>query len=116
MTGYLTTILFFPILGAVLLAGIPGSNRTAIRQATLAITILHVLIAPVTAAAVDTPAAAALAAAVVDTPAAEALAAVVDTPAAEALAAVVDTVAVADAMMITEAVVAVDVTKTKVTV
>jgi len=45
MTGYLTTILFFPILGIVLLAGIPGSNRTAIRQATLAISTIHFLIA-----------------------------------------------------------------------
>ena len=45
MSGYLTTILFFPILGVVLLAGIPGSNRAAIRQTTLAISILHFLIA-----------------------------------------------------------------------
>jgi NADH-quinone oxidoreductase subunit M len=45
MSGYLTAILFFPILGAVLLAGIPGSNRTAIRQATLAISTIHFLIA-----------------------------------------------------------------------
>jgi NADH-quinone oxidoreductase subunit M len=42
---YLTTILFFPILGAVLLAGIPGGNRTAIRQATLVIALIHFLIA-----------------------------------------------------------------------
>ncbi|MGH7567166.1 MAG: NADH-quinone oxidoreductase subunit M [Gemmatimonadota bacterium] len=45
MTGYLTTILFFPILGVVLLAGIPGANRTAIRQATLVISVIHFLIA-----------------------------------------------------------------------
>ncbi|HJR52925.1 MAG TPA: NADH-quinone oxidoreductase subunit M [Gemmatimonadota bacterium] len=45
MSFYLTTILFFPILGAVLLAGIPGSNRPAIRQATLAISVIHFLIA-----------------------------------------------------------------------
>jgi NADH-quinone oxidoreductase subunit M len=45
MSGYLTTILFFPILGAVLLAGIPGRNHAAIRQATLVISIIHLLIA-----------------------------------------------------------------------
>ena len=45
MSGYLTAILFFPILGAVLLAGIPGSNRTAIRQATLLVSAIHFLIA-----------------------------------------------------------------------
>jgi NADH-quinone oxidoreductase subunit M len=44
MAGYLTTILFFPILGVVLLAGIPGSKRTAIRQATLAVSVIHFLI------------------------------------------------------------------------
>src|SRR5687767_124482 len=45
MSFYLTTILFFPILGAAMLAGIPGSNRAAIRQATLAIAVIHFLIA-----------------------------------------------------------------------
>ena len=45
MAFYLTTILFFPILGAVMLAGIPGRNRAAIRQATLAIAVIHFLIA-----------------------------------------------------------------------
>ena len=45
MSGYLTVILFFPILGVLLLAGIPGSNRNAIRQATLVISIVHFLIA-----------------------------------------------------------------------
>jgi NADH-quinone oxidoreductase subunit M len=45
MTGYLTTILFFPILGVLLLVGIPGGKRTAIRQATLAISFIHFLIA-----------------------------------------------------------------------
>ena len=45
MSAYLTAILFFPILGALLLAGIPGANRTAIRQATLAISTIHFLIA-----------------------------------------------------------------------
>jgi NADH-quinone oxidoreductase subunit M len=38
---YLSAILFLPLLGAVLIAGIPGSNRAAIRQATLAITVAH---------------------------------------------------------------------------
>ena len=45
MTGYLTAILFFPLLGVALLAGIPGANRSAIRQATLVISIVHFLIA-----------------------------------------------------------------------
>ena len=40
MSGYLTVILFFPLLGAALLVGIPGTNRTAIRQATLGMTAL----------------------------------------------------------------------------
>ncbi|HUP00012.1 MAG TPA: NADH-quinone oxidoreductase subunit M [Gemmatimonadota bacterium] len=42
---YLTAILFLPILGMALVAGIPGARRTAIRQATLAVTTLHFLIA-----------------------------------------------------------------------
>jgi NADH-quinone oxidoreductase subunit M len=41
----LTLILFFPLLGAVLIAGIPGHKREAIRQATLAVTIIHFVIA-----------------------------------------------------------------------
>ncbi|MBA3583950.1 MAG: NADH-quinone oxidoreductase subunit M [Gemmatimonadetes bacterium] len=42
---YLTAILFLPVLGMILLAGIPGHKREAIRQATLAVTVLHFLIA-----------------------------------------------------------------------
>ncbi len=42
---WLSAILLFPLLGAALVGGIPGSNRTAIRQATLAVTVLHFLIA-----------------------------------------------------------------------
>ncbi len=41
----LTTILFFPVLGMALIAGIPGRNHAAIRQATLAVTVLHFLLA-----------------------------------------------------------------------
>jgi NADH-quinone oxidoreductase subunit M len=41
----LTAILFFPVLGMVLIAGIPGRNHAAIRQATLAVTVLHFLVA-----------------------------------------------------------------------
>ncbi|MDX1661331.1 MAG: NADH-quinone oxidoreductase subunit M [Gemmatimonadota bacterium] len=42
---WLTTILFFPLAGAALIAGIPGSKKEAIRQSTLAVTVLHFLIA-----------------------------------------------------------------------
>ncbi|MGH7572514.1 MAG: complex I subunit 4 family protein [Gemmatimonadota bacterium] len=42
---YLSAILFFPVLGMILLAGIPGRNHRAIREATLAVTVLHFLLA-----------------------------------------------------------------------
>ena len=42
---YLTAIVFLPILGMALLAGIPGERKRAIREATLAITVLHFLLA-----------------------------------------------------------------------
>src|SRR5688572_5708188 len=42
---YLSAILFLPLLGAVLIAGIPGSHREAIRQATLAVTLAHFALA-----------------------------------------------------------------------
>ncbi|HUP20785.1 MAG TPA: NADH-quinone oxidoreductase subunit M [Gemmatimonadota bacterium] len=42
---WLTAILFFPLLGAALVAGIPGGNRDAIRKATLAVTLLHFALA-----------------------------------------------------------------------
>jgi NADH-quinone oxidoreductase subunit M len=42
---YLTTILFLPVLGMLLVAGIPGHRHRSIRQATLAVTVLHFLIA-----------------------------------------------------------------------
>ena len=41
----LTAILFFPVLGMVLIAGVPGRNHGAIRRATLAVTVLHFLLA-----------------------------------------------------------------------
>ena len=41
----LTAILFFPVLGIVLIAGVPGRNHGAIRRATLAVTVLHFLLA-----------------------------------------------------------------------
>jgi NADH-quinone oxidoreductase subunit M len=41
----LTAILFFPVLGMALIAGIPGRNHHAIRQATLAVTVLHFFVA-----------------------------------------------------------------------
>jgi NADH-quinone oxidoreductase subunit M len=41
----LSAILFFPILGAILIAGIPGEKHGAIRQATMAVTLVHFALA-----------------------------------------------------------------------
>ncbi|MDX1624153.1 MAG: NADH-quinone oxidoreductase subunit M [Gemmatimonadota bacterium] len=42
---YLSAILFLPLVGAAMIAGIPGDRRMAIRQSTLAVTTLHLLLA-----------------------------------------------------------------------
>ena len=43
--GYLSLILFLPLLGALVVAGMPGRRPGAVRVATLAVTLVHFAIA-----------------------------------------------------------------------